>query len=57
MTEAISKAERAMNYFTGFMSRSGSHPCDRSEAGRQMARYRQEIESLETTLKVLNDDK
>lgn len=48
-------AERHRMEITRFLSRSGCQPCDRSEAGYQLQIISKKIDSLNVSLKHLED--
>lgn len=51
VTEAIGKLEKHRAELTRYLSRSGCHPCDRSEAGHQLSMLNKEINNLTDLLK------
>ena len=57
ISESVAKLEREKAFFARFMSRSGSAPCDRSEAGHQYAQLVKKIDSLQTRLRMLDGDR
>lgn len=50
VTEAIAKAESNRSAITRYLSRSGCHPCDRSEAGYQLGIINKKIDALNVSL-------
>lgn len=53
VSEAIGKAERSLSDITRYLSRSGCHPCDRSEAGHQLGSINKKIDALNVSLSLL----
>jgi len=50
VTEAIAKAESNRSALARYLSRSGCHPCDRSEAGYQLGIINKKIDALNVSL-------
>lgn len=52
---AIAKANRDRAYLIDIMTRSGCHPCDVSEAGRQLASLSRKKMSLERQMNLYGE--
>jgi len=50
--ESLEKAEKSKAYFSAYLRRSNCQPCDRAEAGYQIAKINKKITALNATLSI-----